>query len=115
MLRSIEERYKTICQQASNYSVLSVGLSCFKIRQCSLPTITPGDGTSQKKPRTVTVENKTFNVFTLCTDDFQVEPKSIKFLLEHGFDFNKQFGKGVNYHKGNDKVNFEFKHLLLFM
>lgn len=31
----------------------------------------------------------------------------MKFLINHGFDFNKQFKTGLTYYKGNDKIDIE--------
>jgi len=45
---------------------------------------------------------QTFNIFTLCQDDFIVEPDSLMFLVGHGFDFNLQFEKGLPYCHGYD-------------
>lgn len=47
---------------------------------------------------------QTYNIMALCQEEYVVEPSSLKFLVEHGFDFNKQYSCGVGYYRGNDKV-----------
>lgn len=47
---------------------------------------------------------QTFNVLTLCSERFTVESSAHKFLLSHGFDFNKLYGKGLQYYKGCDRA-----------
>ena len=44
---------------------------------------------------------QSFNMITLCAEDYIVEPASLRFLVEHGFDFCKQYAEGKIpfYHK----------------
>ena len=97
-LRFVEDRYKYMCEVAQSRAILSLGISCFKLKKSK------NNNDTKNKEGRINIRVKTFNIVVLCTENFVVEPASLKFLVGHGFDFNKQYAKGVPYSRGNDKV-----------
>lgn len=108
--RSIDDRYKAMSDVAKTRSVIALGVSCFKLQPTVLSGGTDGStangkpcGGSRRAPVNFVVQ--TFNIFVLCAENYVVEPVSLRFLIQHGFDFNLQYSKGLPYTGGNDKVN----------
>lgn len=80
-----EERYKLQCDVASSYGILSMGVACFQWQH-------PSSSTLQTHCKV-----EAFNIWMLSQRSYTIDPSSAQFLMEHGFDFNKQFRHGLPY------------------
>jgi len=96
--REINDRYLSICEVAKTRSIISLGLSCFKLQNTS-------DSGDKSEGVTNGFLVQTFNILVLCSDNYVVEPVAVQFLVSHGFDFNRQYAQGLLYARGNDQVS----------
>jgi len=94
---NIDERYAELCAAAATRSIISLGLSCFRTDSVEI---------SDKLEYSVAV----YNIVLLCSEAYTIDPNAVKFLTQHGFDFNRQFSVGLPYYKGNDKPNTDCKN-----
>lgn len=70
------------------------------------PAVTGQAGTDRVAPPSpVSVGVQVFNVWLMCQRPYTIDPSSAAFLLQHGFDFNKQFAKGIPYAPGQLEVS----------
>lgn len=90
--KSIEDRYKAMTTVANTRAILSIGLSCFTLRE-----------KEERDHNVIKFMVQTFNLLVLCSENYTVEPDSLSFLVNHGFDFNRQYTAGLHYYRGNDK------------
>eukprot|EP01124_Arcella_intermedia_P023060 TRINITY_DN3573_c0_g1_i1.p1 TRINITY_DN3573_c0_g1~~TRINITY_DN3573_c0_g1_i1.p1 ORF type:complete len:439 (-),score=107.66 TRINITY_DN3573_c0_g1_i1:73-1275(-) len=93
----LEERYKALKVIADSHTVLSVGLSCFE----SLDGPSEPKEPSPSSPQECRTNAWTFTFLVRSLDDFTSSPSSLKFLVEHGMDFNMVFSQGIPFSKKN--------------
>lgn len=96
------ERYNAVKSLVNSHSLISLGITYW---------IKPKDIISKENESVFTIHNYTFLlgtlfrlkflmkflIFAAITEDFMSTPSSLKFLVEHGFNFNQLFSKGIPY------------------
>lgn len=98
---NIDERYENASAVAKTRSIIALGLSVFANGSTAADN---ADDVDDDDVGHSTYSVVTYNIFVLCNQEYIVEPGSLKFLVEHGFDFTRQYSKGVPYYRGDDKV-----------
>lgn len=105
----VDLRYQFSADITRTHAIISLGLSCFTCRSLTnvqVPNKENSNSCDDDDGSSVCSHDylvQTFNILLLCSDSYLVEPDALKFLLSHGFDFNKQYAKGLSYYKGPDK------------
>ena len=84
---------------------MSLGISAFQRKTESLNENKGNKQTPDSKKVSTDFIVQTFNIMVLNEESFMVDPSSLKFLVEHGFDFNKQYAKGIPYSRNDPKVS----------
>jgi len=98
--RGLEERYEELCEVVNTRSILSLGVAAFTWQSPDTshlvnPDLSQVTDTMPSKSESLEVE--VFNVWLLCGRPYTVDPSSARFLVAHGFDFNKHFSLGLPY------------------
>ena len=103
LCRDIGERYNALKSVAEQHALVSFGLTIF---ENSSPE---SDHTSIESSSTPSVSTAyivhNFNFLLLSMESHQVSPSSLSFLVDNGFDFNRQYREGIPYQPGDDPVS----------
>ncbi|CAD5119642.1 DgyrCDS8236 [Dimorphilus gyrociliatus] len=109
---SLEDEYKLLSETAKSHAVLSMGISCFILRNET--------SANNEKPITKYLVH-TYNFMLMPEDHHTVDPFSIKFLALHEFNFNKLYKSGIHYtltdrmNENNRRTDKSFIDLLMKM
>ncbi|ORX50675.1 ribonuclease CAF1 [Piromyces finnis] len=92
--KNLTDRYIALKNVASKYALVAFGLSLFLKSE------------NQKEDQNcIQYQNHSFNFLMLPQHDYLQSSKSMKFLIENGFDFNNQALKGIPYFPGENRIN----------
>ena len=95
---NLDERYASLSSMAATRSIISLGLACFNCTNDEIQRI----DTNQN---TLNYSVSIYNIMLLSSDPYMIDPAAVKFLVNHGFNFNKQFSEGISFYAGNDRDN----------
>jgi target of EGR1 protein 1 len=100
---NVEERYSSIRHVADTRAILSLGLSCVRFLTSHPTSAAPGEN-EEHKNYNWTFLVQTYDILCACQDEYTIDPRSVKFLVDHGFDFNRQMAFGLPYRRGRPMV-----------
>lgn len=107
--RDLEQKYEAIRSLVNGHSIISLGLT-YWFQDAGKPDTTASSSTGRTPPRSnnsnyVAANNETryrirsFTFLLAIADEFVSTPSALKFLVEHGFDFNLLFTAGISYQR----------------
>ena len=102
MNSNLNERYAAISNYATTRSIISLGLACFS---CLSNADSSKNEVSNGDCNIIKYNVSVYNIILLCSESYIVDPSALEFLVNHGFDFNKQYSEGIPFYKGNDRPN----------
>ncbi|KAI8851922.1 ribonuclease CAF1 [Chytridium lagenaria] len=89
--QDLRDRFQALSKVVNEHALVAFGLTTF-------------EQISREDEGTHYVINN-FNFILLSTSDYKVSAESMCFLVDNGFDFNRQFRDGIPYAPGNDHAN----------
>lgn len=98
MSRELDVRYDALRKVASSRSVVSVGLSVFQ---------------RQSNGGRCSYVVDVYDILSRCLKDYTLDEDAYSFLLNHGFDFERQQTAGVPYNKSSEIVSVSLPNLHL--
>lgn len=119
---NLEVRYAALRRLADTRAIFSVGISIFNpvrtvdtqmTEQNQNEAVEPSrqpvlhTSTSAEKPpenSKMNYEVSTFDLLMKCKDEFQMSSNAGEFLVEHSFDFNEMFRKGIPYSRASTEA-----------
>jgi target of EGR1 protein 1 len=126
--RDLEQKYEAIRALVNGHSIISLGLT-YWFQVCSVivslillnsqePSNSRADSNSSHHTNVASNETRyrirSFTFLLAIADEFVSTPSALKFLVEHGFDFNLLFTAGISYQRARgvcDVIEFFFFEL----
>ncbi|KAI9148583.1 hypothetical protein H9P43_010064 [Blastocladiella emersonii ATCC 22665] len=93
----MQERYDAIVRNVSDYGILSIGLACFSRAAPAGSAATDASAA----PSSVTWSASLFDILLRRDGSYKVSSKSLVFLAQTGFDFQRQALYGARYVPGS--------------